>query len=217
MRTKTIFLYDYNELSDEAKEHVRQWYLRAPGRSVTLSEEFEALYVRYFFPHSDLVVQWSLNACQGDGVNIYGKLDLNEVLTYIEKWNLKEHPGDERVFNPCGLLTEKEQRRLAFYVRCLGQDVELPYHWGYTYCLANQIDFSGEMLEALERQQLRNIDWELILKFQSIVIQIIRSLCTEMESYGYTYLYEVDDEEVSEACIANNWTFTSDGTFEPAE
>lgn len=215
MKTKTIILYDYNELSDEAKEKVKQWYLDDPFRSDMLTEDFEESFLRYFFPRSNLKVQWSLNSCQGDGVNIYGTLDLNDVLNYIEKWNPAEHPA-QYAFDPTGEFTAKELKRLWFYRERTGRDAMLPQNWRYAYCLADQIDFAEDMIDDLRWEEIRDIDEELINKFQYVVSEIIKSLCGEMECCGYDFLYEVDDAELAETCEANGWTFTADGKFEVA-
>lgn len=214
MKTKTIILYDYNELSDEAKENVKQWYLDDPFRSDMLTEDFEESFLKYFFPRSNLKVQWSLNSCQGDGVNIYGTLNLNDVLNYIEKWNPDEHSICKYAFDPRELFTEKEQKRLAFYREESGRDAELPHNWRYTYCIANQVDFAEDMIDDLDG--FRDVDADLIRQFEMAVVKIVDSLCDEMEDYGYKYLYEVDEEEIAEVCEANDWTFTADGKFEVA-
>ncbi len=216
MRTKTVILYEYNELSGEAKEKVRQWYLDDPARYDILSEDFTEQFVAYFFPDSNLQVQWSLNCCQGDGVNIYGELDLNDILNYIALWNPEEHSFYNRAFDPRNLLTAKERRRLLFYIGRSGRDAALSRNWHYTYCLADQLDFATEMIEDLEEEQIRDIDKDLIRRFREIVVMLIHSLCDEMEQYGYDFLYEVDDEEIADACAANDWTFLADGTFEVA-
>ena len=44
MRKKTIWLYEYGELGDEAKERVKQWYLGDSTRSMLLTEDFENLF-----------------------------------------------------------------------------------------------------------------------------------------------------------------------------
>ena len=76
--TKTYNVYKYNELSEDAKEKVKQWYLDDDFSP----QEFENSCMdalNRLFPNSDLKVQFSLSACQGDGFNIYGKLDLSDV------------------------------------------------------------------------------------------------------------------------------------------
>ena len=65
--------YDFSELNESAKERVRQWYLDDDMRSSDWENEIEQD-LMIMFPNSDLHIQFSLNSCQGDGVNIYGEL-----------------------------------------------------------------------------------------------------------------------------------------------
>ena len=36
------------------------------------------------FPNSNLKVEYSLNYCQGDGLNIYGELNIKDILKYLD-------------------------------------------------------------------------------------------------------------------------------------
>ena len=65
--------YDFSELNESAKERARQWYLDDDMRSSDWENEIEQDLMT-MFPNSDLHIQFSLNSCQGDGVNIYGEL-----------------------------------------------------------------------------------------------------------------------------------------------
>lgn len=219
MVIKTIRLYEYKELSDTAKEKVKQWYLDDSSRSEQLTDDFKESYLKYFFPSSDLNVEWSLNSCQGDGVNICGTLYLMDVLDYIEKWNPDEHSLYAGAVDPSERLTFKEIKRLRFYIGYVHNSVtsvELPKNFRYTYCRADQAEFAADLIDQLEYWNLRDIDSRLIERFEGICISIIQNLCGEMEDYGYRFLYEVDDEEIQEVCEANEWYFTENGKFEIA-
>ena len=88
--TREYKVYNFSELSEDAKEKVKQWYLDDDFRPY----EFENIYtedLKYLFNNSDLKLQFSLSYCQGDGLNIYGKLDLMDVFTAIRD---TEHSGD---------------------------------------------------------------------------------------------------------------------------
>lgn len=216
MIEKTIYLYEYKELNDEAREKVKQWYLNDAVRTMMLTDDFECVFLNYFFPDSNLKVEWSLNSCQGDGVNIYGDLRLSEVIRYIEKWNPDEHTY-KYVRDPRGTFTQKELRRLRFYVDYDHNDqdvMRLPGNRRYTYCVADQAEFAEDMIDVLDYWNLRDIDADLIRKFESACVDIVQNLCAEMEDYGYKYLYEVEDDEVEEACEANEWYFTAEGKLE---
>ena len=78
--TKTTKVYEYMELSDDAKENAKQWYLNDDPRSYELTDIFMED-IHQIFPNSKLEVQWSLSSCQGDGVNIYGSVDLHDIFS----------------------------------------------------------------------------------------------------------------------------------------
>lgn len=219
MVTKVIQLYEFKELSDSAKEKAKQWYLNDPFRSQQLTEDFKESYLKCFFPNSELDVEWSLSSCQGDGVNICGSLKLSDILDYIEKWNPDEHSLYAGAKNPRGTLTDKEIKRLRFYLEYPHNSVklmDLSHNRRYTYCCANQAEFAVDMVDDLKYWNVRNIDKKLLERFENLCIGIVKNLCAEMEHFGYKYLYEVEDEEVQESCEANEWYFTSEGKFETA-
>lgn len=71
-------VYKFAELSQAAKEKVRDWYLE--GQESCIFTEDCMMRLSELFPNSDLKVQYSLGYCQGDGLNIYGEIRLDELL-----------------------------------------------------------------------------------------------------------------------------------------
>lgn len=66
---RRIYVYSYAELSEESKGTAKQFYL--DGQE---PETFQDIYeedLKNLFPRSDLKIEFSLNGCQGDGLNIY--------------------------------------------------------------------------------------------------------------------------------------------------
>ena len=59
--TKTTKVYEYMELSADAKENAKQWYLNDDPRSYELTDIFMED-IHEIFPNSKLEVQWSLNS-----------------------------------------------------------------------------------------------------------------------------------------------------------
>lgn len=215
MKTKTINLYEYDELSDIAKSQVKTWYLNDPLRGQTLTEIFKENWLKYFFPDCDLAAQYSLNFCQGDGVNIYGQFKLSAIVKYIENWKESEHIYTY-AHNPIFTFTTKELKTLADYISLDNMHIDIPYNRRYSYCMVNRLDFVDDWIESLQLDVVSIIDDDLLYSFQSEAINIIRSICSEMEEAGYKYLYEADEEEISEICQANMWYFTEHGMFEIA-
>ena len=75
---KEIKAYTFPELTGEAKEKAKEWYLNDETLSWELTNNYESD-LSCIFPNSDLKVQWSLSYCQGDGVNIYGSVNMEDI------------------------------------------------------------------------------------------------------------------------------------------
>ena len=206
--TREYKVYNFSELSEDAKEKVKQWYLDDDFRPC----EFENIYtedLRYLFNNSDLKLQFSLSYCQGDGLNIYGKLDLMDVFTAIRD---TEHSGN--LFEQYkDLFSEHEQKTIEAYMEVCGRDVELPYNRHYCYCIDDRVDFADDWIESLEYCRYKNIQIDTIRKMEKLVGRMFENLSATYEKYGYDYFYNADDEVVNETCEANGWRFLEDGTF----
>ena len=206
--TREYKVYNFSELSEEAKDKVKQWYLDDDFRPC----EFENIYtedLKYLFNNSDLKLQFSLSYCQGDGLNIYGKLDLTDVFTAIRD---TEHSGD--LFEQYkDLFSEHEQKTIEAYMEVCGREVELPYNRHYCYCIDDRVDFADDWIESLEYCRYKNIQIDTIRKMEKLVGRMFENLSATYEKYGYDYFYNADDEVVNETCEANGWRFLEDGTF----
>ena len=206
--TREYKVYSFSELSEEAKDKVKQWYLDDDFRTY----DFENIYtedLKYLFNNSDLKLQFSLSYCQGDGLNIYGKLDLMDVFHAIRD---TKHSGDLFVQYK-DLFSEYEQKTIEAYMEVCGREVELPYNRHYCYCIDDRIDFANDWIESLEYCRYKNIQIDTIRKMEKLVGRMFENLSATYEKYGYDYFYNADDEVVNEACEANGWRFLEDGTF----
>lgn len=204
--TKTTKVYEYMELSDDAKENAKQWYLNDDPRSYELTDIFIED-IHEIFPNSKLEVQWSLNSCQGDGVNIYGSVDLHDIFSL---------PGSGR--SPeldwiKGFLTEKEIRTMEFYMKEYKNSVDIPINRRYTYCMADHIDLAEDFQYELENMDIRDIKIQVLEKTERLIKQVFSQLCIQYEKIGYDHLYEIDDEEMAEICDSNNYYFYEDGSW----
>lgn len=200
---KIYNVYSYSELSDEAKEKAKEDYLNDYCRSEALTNIYmEDL--KNIFPNSDLKIQWSLNGCQGDGVNIYGNLNINDIFNLPNVTDMK-WIGDE--------LTEKEIRTMKFYMSEYQEDIILPMNRRYCYCYINHIDFSADFYSALENIGIRNINSNVLCKIEGIIRKVIKELCNRYERIGEDYLYNISDEEMEETSEANDWKYFKDGSF----
>lgn len=201
--TKTYDVYKYNELSDSAKEKVKEWYLQGQEPFIFSEDCKQDLY--NLFGDNDLDVQYSLGYCQGDGFNIYGKIDAEDIFNCLEK-----HNGGTQLAKFENVLTEKEKKTILHYAEECGE-IELPMNSRYCYSLADYIDIAEDWEYKLV--DYKNLNTEAIKKFEKLVRDIFGTLCRSYEKWGYEYFYEISDEDLEEMCEVNGYEFLEDGTI----
>lgn len=187
--TITKNLYEYNELSDKAKKTAKEKYLETREAwefEDALKEDLNCL-----FPNSSLSVQFSLGCCQGDGLNIYGKLGKQDCLHIAKRLD----------------FSEKEIKRLDFYLDYC--NYELPKNREYCYCISDQFELDLYDLESC--YHFRNIDWSLIERLEDAIKDTFERLCRQYEEEGYNFFYEISDEEMEELSSINEWLFDEYG------
>lgn len=207
MRTVSVDyeVYKYGELSDEAKARVKEWYLK--GREPFIFTEDCKQDLENLFGENDLKVQYSLNSCQGDGFNIYGKISAESIFSCLEA-----HNGGTQLEQFENALTAKEKKTILHYAEQCGE-IGLPYNNWYGYCMVDRIDIVEEWAYILETYfGYRNINKEALEKFEELVRGIFETLCNYYEKWGYEYFYEISDEDLEEECEANEYEFLEDGT-----
>lgn len=186
--TKTINLYEYNELEEKAKEKAKEQFLevrREIGEDMFTEIAMEI--IENYFPFIDgLEIQYSLSSCQGDGVNIYGKFDLQNVE---------------------GLAWLKSEV----------DSFELVENYRYCYSLKSQTKNQtvDEIIIEFEHASGNEIaEWQVmeIRKMVESVFEKLREAEKEIEDFGYDFFYEVSDEEMEEDANANGFLYLDDGT-----
>ena len=200
MRTviKEYKVYKFSELSDTAKEKVREQYLEWQDAE-TFTDDCE-YYLKELFPNSKLKVQYSLNSCQGDGLNIYGTINLYDMYYQI----IKKKPQ---------LFTEKECKCIEWSLRNYSSDVELAKNNQYCYCIAYRNDFTENLIDDMEYDNIRDINYKVLDKFNDVARTILTDLCNELEDLGYEYFYKVDDDILSDWIEINEYEFEEDGSI----
>ncbi len=207
--TRTYVIYHYDELSDKAKEKVKAWYLNDDSRTIEFEDEYTEN-LRYLFKNSRLSLQFSLAYCQGDGLNIYGELDLEDVFTVISDRSF----CGEYFKNYWDALTDHEIKTLRFYMDVCGKYIKLPRNNGYySFCIADRTEFAEDWIEELIFGRYRGIQTDIIYKLENLVISIFSFLAKKYEEYGYKYIYDVDEDEISEVCESTGWEFFEDGRY----
>lgn len=204
--TRKYKVYKYSELGEAAKEKVKEWYLDDDARPQMLTETFKESLSAHF-PDSNLNVQWSLSNCQGDGVNIYGTVNIDNLFAFLTD----ENSGYK------DRLTDDEICRLREIDSICGIEIDLPVNRHYCYSMANYLEFAEDTYENVKDYCDADYDIDgaevLLKKFESVVKNVFKQMSSDFEMSGYRYLYEIDDEEVQESCEANEWMFLEDGSF----
>ena len=186
--TKKINLYEYNELSEKAKERAKQDFLETRYElDGDMFTEIAMEIVGNYFQFTDgLEIQYSLASCQGDGVNIYGKFDLQNV------------EGLE-------------------WLKLEVDNFKLKQNYKYCYSLKSQTEAEtvDEIISEFERASDREIkDWQVmeIRKMVETVFEKLEKAEREIEKYGYDFFYEVSDEEMAEYADSCGVLYLADGT-----
>lgn len=193
---KRIKLYEYKELSETAKEKVRAWFIDDELRGYLLTDDFKELWINYYFPNSKLDVEWQLCYCQGDGVNVGGNFDFDDLISYAKHSNWKID------------FTEKEMKRLHYYMD--NTEIKVGKNKRYGYCVVQSDDYFVTDW-TYDLSYCKNLDEDLLERLSSLFCSVIRELCRDMKNYGYKFLYEPDDEEIVYMAEANDWLFDEFG------
>lgn len=187
-------VYTYSELSDAAKEKVREMFLdwRESGEFVDICKDI----LRYEYGLCDFDVQFSLSYQQGDGLNVYGTLAL---------WEAEKLVGKQ--------FTEKEWKRLKFYSETVYEPIIIPENPRYCYNYSNRVDIYCNWTGELESERIRKIDYNLIKRFELAIKQAFCSINKKLEDYGYNFFYNISEQEIIDMCYANSYEFLADGTL----
>ena len=200
--TKNYDVYKFHELSEDAKEKVREWYLDGQEPFIFTDDCENDLY--NLFGDNNLKVQYSLSYCQGDGFNIYGKIDAESIFNCLEK-----HNGGTQLEQFENVLTDKEKKTILHYAEECGE-IELPMNSRYGYSLADYIEIADPW--EYDLYGYKNVNVEALKKFEKLVRDIFGTLCRSYEKWGYEFFYEISDEDLEEMCEANEYEFLEDGT-----
>ena len=187
----------FDELNSSAKERVREWYLEVTASRTV--EEIESAILDELeadFPSSELAVQFSLSSCQGDGLNIYGEVQLFE---FLNVWQSE--------------LDSKE--KVGLYLSRSGKET-FQFSRGHRYTYSRKFIDRDEieyLIEEIEEECEVEVDREVVSRFLNALVDYFEKLDSKFEKWGYELLYNIEDDELEETCLANEWFFTEEGSF----
>ena len=198
--TTSYDVFTYDELSDEAKEKVKDEFLRV--RQEYESDVFSdscGTMLKELFPNSDLKIEYSLSYSQGDGFNTYGSLDVNDLINV----DLSAYPfKDSKYITP---LSDKTAIKSACEKAEIS-DIEVPENGRYGYSMADRI----ELVPSYE-VELSDEDVALLNELENFAQDVMGVFNSQCETDGYDWFYEATDEEVKDWADANDYEFTEDG------
>ena len=124
---------------------------------------------------------------------------------------MENHNGGTQLAEFENVLTEKEKKTILNYASKCGK-IKLPYNNRYCYCIADRINLAEDWEYDLENySHYKNIDFDLLNKFEKLVVNIFLELCGSYEQQGYQYFYEISEEDLEEVCEANDYEFLANG------
>lgn len=193
--TKEYEVYTFEELCDESKAVVKNWYLE--GQYPEIFTENCKDYLCEQFPNSNLEVEYSLGYCQGDYFTISGEFYLDELLKNI---------------SDC--FTEKEIKFLAWALDWSRMSLVIhSNNRGYCNYETKLDDCIEQIIYDLEYECMRGIRVDLLERFGEVAAKYLDDLCRKLKDDDYDYFYEISDDDLAEECAVNEWVFTADGAI----
>lgn len=191
MRTIRTKVYQFNELSDEAKqvaienERNNEYNVELYSFQENAKERIEEVGF-----YDGIELQYSLNYCQGDGLSFNcGKIKESVLLSFFAEI----------------LGTGKEKTAKTIMEYCSFTLKSTNHH----YCYASKGDIRYEFDDYYANHpQIHTIVGKVEEKLENLYME----LCKELEKQGYDEIeYQQSDECISEKLISNEIDFTKDG------
>lgn len=192
-------VYQFSELSDDAKQVVREWWEKQRGYTTLEFSELCNDDLWNLFPNSDLKVQYELNYAQGDGLNVYGRLYIPDVIEHIkDRFSEEELAYFAEVFNDYDRY---------FYMR---------ENWNYCYCICDSHEYTSGVALDIEYDGGK-LNEDVLDKLNKEIQTYMSNLCSQYEKNGYDFFYPYiesgSDEYLISDCECNGWEFLGDGTL----
>ena len=199
-----ITLYNYSELSDEAKKKARKEYIYSNAfqdrRNIVLDEEMKNIFAEIEKSDVQFTLEYDLSSTQGSGVCFYlegnsatGGDNLESIL---EAAGYEIQPFDEAIIRYLDVeaIFEKNNQR---YAHLDTVDVYVQYD--------DEKTISGEFKDMAEEEIEKKIE-KKISEYENIIVKWYSNICHEMERrgrelidsmYDDSYLdYELSDDDI---------------------
>lgn len=196
--TRNIDVYTYDELSDKAKERVKEQMEKSRCDDSDIFDDDCGTILKELFPNSNLKFQYSLSYSQGDGFNTYGTLDIDDLINV----DLTEYPLNKSRIKPLENKNKIKKVCDKADISC----IKLEENHRYCYSLADRINLSD-----VDTDELSDTDNELLDKLQDFASEVMEFINSKLEENGYKWFYDFDEDDVIEWVNVNDYEFTEDG------
>lgn len=186
-------VYKYSELDAKAKENAKRQILEY----VRTNEHFQEIVkniLKEAFDISDLQIFYSLSYCQGDGLNFVGNICASEqnksaLLDIMLSQDKVHFMPIERAYINLNLDTIK---------------ISHSHRYPFPEASDIEVNFTDEYrILGLPQSQIQTIQE----RFTAVFKEWYNKSCHAFEKFGYTYFYEMKDEEI----ISYNFDFYENG------
>lgn len=185
--TKQIELYEFAELTENAKEKARYNYTYAYDEFI-LQDIIDAFQADMdYLKIGDFELQYNVGCTQGSGANIYGILYLHEASKILELSDYEKN-----------VILDMIEKNDVY-------QINLPCNQRYTYSLSDKITIRD--LFDYENEEEKNV----IERLETLIQDYFSNLCQQWYDIAYRAHNEPDDETITAASEANNFYFLSDG------
>lgn len=181
----TTTIYNYNELSYDAKENVKRKYLEEKD-----NYDFEDMCMEYLkasFPNSELHIEYSLCYVQGDYFHIYGCFSFKDLIENIN------------------FFTEVEKKILDSIIK--NSEITNVKIYKNNYYNNYYGNFTDDIIPE------NSVEEKIVEQFEAECQELYENLCTNFKKAGYDFFYEVDEEELIDWIDVNNFEFLEDGSI----
>ncbi|MCL2313399.1 MAG: hypothetical protein FWC41_13165 [Firmicutes bacterium] len=182
-------LYQFHELSETAKEKAIKDYL---NDNDDLTYQFSDMVVeelKYLYGLKNLKTYYSLSYCQGDGLCLSGYITPEEIF-------------DNENFSSialAGIDPKDIEIAKADYIT-----VKFDHKGRYYYANSVDIDFDYSDYHSDETERIMYAIIENIKKWYFDV-------CAKFEKTGYSFFYEMENDDFQEMAECNDWWFDENG------
>ncbi len=188
--TKEFKIYKYEELSEKAKEKVRQHYIErldSDDFTYTVIEDLRNIGLNNLRPY------YSLSYCQGDGLCLTGCIEFDEITSELKEIFCKDFIlSDYKILKSLKEYSIIEFNHIGRYFHKNSVEIDI-------YVDGNLSTKKYENHCKLADKLIKNIkEWYI-------------DKCNEYEKQGYEFFYGINEEELQEYCNAKGYEFLENG------